>query len=142
MKPTGIPIIRAGFVIPSLTILRTSYKAVGAFPIATIPPFISEETRRIDTSALVLPSFFAASITDESEILQITSFPKSFGFCLLRRPTRPLTSQIMLHPFFNADIPLEIASLWKIILFFPAKSKSAVECIIRLTIGHSNSSYE
>ncbi len=137
MKPTGIPMINAGFTIPSFTILITSISAVGALPIATIPPSISDSADLIDIWDLVLFSFFAISIIFGSEILQIILFWKSFGFCLFKPPITPFTSTTMLHPFFKAVIPLWIASLWNITLLSPAKSKSAVEWIILLTMGHS-----
>ena len=64
---------------------------------------------------------------DGAEILQIILFPKSFGFCLFINPITPFTSVTILHPFFSALIPFEIASLCNNNLFSRAKSKSAVE---------------
>ena len=49
INPTGIPIIYAGFTIPSFTISITSINAVGAFPIATIPPSMSFFATLIET---------------------------------------------------------------------------------------------
>ena len=46
-NPTGIPTISAGFVTFSLTIFIISYKAVGALPMATIPPLISSAAYHI-----------------------------------------------------------------------------------------------
>ena len=49
MNPTGIPMINAGFTIPSFTISITSINAVGAFPMATIPPSMSSFATLMET---------------------------------------------------------------------------------------------
>src|SRR6185503_6664148 len=53
-NPTGIPITSAGFTAFSFIILITSYKAVGAFPMTTIPPLISLDEYLIAAVDLVL----------------------------------------------------------------------------------------
>src|SRR5918998_5809213 len=67
-KPTGMPTTSAGFVIPSLIMLMTSCRAVGALPIATIPPSMSLAAHRIAASDLVLPNLRACSATVGFEI--------------------------------------------------------------------------
>src|SRR5918911_3350598 len=62
-KPTGIPMIRAGFVIPCLTMLITSLRAVGALPIATMPRSISLAACRMAISDLVRLDLRASSVT-------------------------------------------------------------------------------
>ena len=64
-----------GFATSSLIISITSYKAVGAFPITTIPPSISFDEYLIATLDLVLFSYLEMLSTSLLVMLHITSVP-------------------------------------------------------------------
>src|SRR6185295_12540556 len=68
-NPTGIPITSAGTATASFTILIISYRAVGAFPITTIPPSSSFDEYLIATLDLVSFLLFEISSISLFEIL-------------------------------------------------------------------------
>src|SRR4029453_9645337 len=127
-NPTGIPITSEGLTASSFTILITSYSAVGAFPITTIPPSISFDEYLIATVDLVLFSFLDMLSTSLLVMLHITSVP-IFATDFLFIPDNTIsTSTTMKHLFLNASKAFSMALVEKIILFLSgfAKSKSAV----------------
>ena|ERR1044072_6248228 len=98
-KPTGTPITNEGIDTFSSIILSTSYKAVGAFPIITMPPLISLAKFLMAVSDLVLLNFLALLMTSISEILH-KHFKSSFLREILDTPERTIsTSVIILHLF-------------------------------------------
>src|SRR5512145_324359 len=102
-KPTGIPITSNGFTIFSFIILITSYKAVGAFPITTIPPSISFDVYLIAIVDLVLFSFLDISITSLFDMLHIRLVP-IFATDFLFIPDCTIsTSTTMWRFFLNAS---------------------------------------
>ena len=127
-KPTGIPITSAGFTAFSFIILITSYNAVGAFPITTIPPSISLDEYLIATVDLVLFSFLDMSITALFDILHTRLFPIFATDFLFMPDCTMSTSTTMCRFFLNASKAFSMALAEKIIPFLSgfAKSKSAV----------------
>src|SRR5919108_4686241 len=140
-NPTGIPITSAGFIVFSFIILITSYKAVGAFPITTMPLSISLEEYLIATVDLVLFSFLDISITSLFDILHIRLVPIFATDFLFMPDCTMSTSTIMCSFFRNALNAFSIALVEKIIPLLSgfAKSKSAVAWITRLTTFHCSS---
>src|SRR5205085_7288780 len=67
-NPTGKPTTSLGVHIPLSISFMISRSAVGALPIATIPPSASLAATRIDASERVKPSCSASNATLDSEI--------------------------------------------------------------------------
>ena len=127
-NPTGIPITSDGIASPSLIILITSHKAVGALPIATIPPSISFDEYLIASADLVLFSLLDILSTSLFDILHKTLAP-IFATDFLFIPDSTIsTSTIMKGLFLNASKAFYMALVEKIIPLLSgfAKSKSAV----------------
>jgi hypothetical protein len=93
-----------------LHISKTTNNAVGAFPIAIILPSILSFSIFIAVMDLVSPVFLASSATSLSETIQIASDPVLFKAGLFIPVLSMFTSVIIKAPFFNASIPLLIAS--------------------------------
>jgi hypothetical protein len=118
--------ISAGTRAPSLTILIVSYKAVGALPIATMPPAISLEEYRIASSDLVLLRVLDSLITISFVILHTVLNPRFESIVLFKATLTISTSVTIEHLFLIALKADPNTSLPKIIAWELAKSKSAV----------------
>ena len=82
-KPTGTPMMRAGWSLPASISASKEKSAVGALPMAKMQGLGRAAARSMDTKARVTPRSLASAATSASDMKQCTSPPSEARIVLL-----------------------------------------------------------
>jgi len=122
-NPMGTPTTSAGLAAEASMSRQSSNRAVGAFPMATIPPSISGAARRIAAAERVIPSRPAISAVSAS-LRKHSVSPPAASTAALRTPALTISTSVrMFFPARTARIPAATAP--SLITSLRAKDTSA-----------------
>ena len=108
-KPTGTPMMRAGWSLPVSISASSEKSAVGALPMAKMQGFSSAAARSMDTKARVTPRSLASAATSASDMKQCTSPPSEARMVLLIPALAIWVSVTMSQPARRAAMPFSTA---------------------------------